>query len=96
MQRRAFTAGIGAILVGAGATGSAQADGNDALQQGAQRALRVRLADGRFQTMTGFQISAGAQTLGLNWTQMIPTFNEDRLDFSGAGSIVGSVFRTPF
>ncbi|WP_323035943.1 hypothetical protein [Pararhodobacter sp.] len=100
MDRRAFTAGFGAVMAGVGIGRVAQADAKfaqgDAMPQGTPQALRVRLANGRFQTLTGFQIASGAQALGLQWTQMIPTFQEDRLDFSAASPVIGSVFRTPF
>lgn len=100
MDRRAFTVGLGAVLASVGVGRTVQAETGvsriDPMPQGTPQALRVRLANGQFQTMTGFQISAGSQVLGVHWTQMIPTFREDRLDLSGAAGVVGSVFRTPF
>ena len=93
MDRRAFTAGLTALVASAG---TARADAGIATEQGALRALRLRLSNGGFQTVSGFQIGDTRQSFGVQWSQMLPVYNEDRVDLSGAGAGIGGLFRTPF
>jgi len=96
MQRRAFTAGIGAVLVGGGLARRSLADAGDILNQGAMRALRIRYGDGEFETIDGFEISDRDSGLGSYWNSGARVYYEDRVDLSGAGGGVGELFRTPF
>jgi len=94
MNRRQFSQGLGAALIGAPVAGRALADVGSAFVQGSLSALRFRFADGETDTVQAVEVTDGARAVGLRWSQQLPTYFEDRVDLSNTG--LGGVFRTPF
>lgn len=91
MRRRTFLLALGGAGAALGGGGASFANARGTLQLHAP--LRLRFADGTFETFDGFQLQSGSGTWGYDWSGDMRVFDEDRLDLGTVGGLVRQPFR---